>query len=147
MLVVMKIEGPNKTNAANKAASTGKTTGPKGAAFSSYLSASEEADSTSGLGRVVGVGGMLGMLSVAASEEATAREQRQQAIDYAEDLLADLDALRVGLILGEYNEMQLNGLINRVQNRKQVVDDPALKAVLEDIDLRAQVELAKLQRT
>ena len=147
MLAVMKIEGPNKTNSTGKAGGAAKTAGPKGAAFSSYLSASEEAESAGGLSRVVGVGGMLGMLSVAASEEATAREQRQQAIDYAEDLLADLDALRVGLILGEYNEMQLNGLINRVQNRRQIVADPQLKAVLEDIDLRAQVELAKLQRT
>jgi hypothetical protein len=146
MLGVMKIEGPNKTNSTGKAGAA-KTAGPKGAAFSSFLSASEEAESAGGLSRVVGVGGMLGMLSVAASEEATAREQRQQAIDYAEDLLADLDALRVGLILGEYNEMQLNGLINRVQNRRQIVADPQLKAVLEDIDLRAQVELAKLQRT
>jgi hypothetical protein len=146
-MVIMKIEGANKTSASTKAGSTGKTAGPKGAAFSSYLSEAEESESAGGLSRVAGVGGMLGMLSVAASEEATAREQRQQTLDYAEDLLADLDALRMGLILGEYNEMQLNGLINRVQNRKQVVGDPALKAVLEDIDLRAQVELAKLQRT
>ena len=141
----MKIEGPRQTGSASKANSTSKA-GPKGASFSSYLSETDDTESAADAGRVRGAGGMLGLLSVQANEEATEREQRRQAYDYGEDLLADLDSLRVGLILGEYNHMQLQGLVNRVQQRQKTDNDQGLNDILADIELRAQVELAKLQR-
>jgi hypothetical protein len=141
----MKIEGPRQTSSAGKASNTTKA-GSKGASFSSYLSETDDAESTNDAGRVIGVGGMLGLLSVQANEQATEREQRRQAYEYGEDLLADLDSLRVGLILGEYNQMQLQGLVNRVQQRQKTDNDQGLNDILADIELRAQVELAKLQR-
>jgi hypothetical protein len=58
-------------------------------------------------------------------------------------MLDDLDALRDGLLAGELDDATLARLRDRLGARRRGRLDRGLEAVLDDIELRAAVELAK----
>lgn len=55
-----------------------------------------------------------------------------------------LDRIRIGLLEGGVPRPVLTQLVQLVRGRGDGFSDPGLRPVLDDIDLRAQVELAKL---
>jgi hypothetical protein len=59
-------------------------------------------------------------------------------------LLDLLEEVRQGLLAGVIPASKLNGLVAAVRSEQAAVSDPNLKAILEEIDLRASVELEKL---
>ncbi|MEM8986459.1 MAG: flagellar assembly protein FliX [Pseudomonadota bacterium] len=71
-------------------------------------------------------------------------EARKRAADRGERLLSLLDGVRLGLLTGGIPQAKLKALSAAVAARRDaLVDDPHLSAILDDIDLRARVELAK----
>ncbi|WP_460448595.1 flagellar assembly protein FliX [Alsobacter sp. SYSU BS001988] len=62
------------------------------------------------------------------------------------DLLASLDRLKAGLLAGRIGTSDLVGLKQQLAERRDGTDDPGLDDVLAQIELRAEVELAKLAR-
>lgn len=138
----MKIEGPNRTNAPAKTDKAKKTGSSRGVAFSEYLSASDEAEAAVAPTSVANVGLFL---TLQVAEQATEQEQRRRAINHADDLLNELEDLRIGLLLGSYTKNQLHNLAARVRQQRLVIQDTKLMALLDDIELRAAVELAKYE--
>ena len=63
---------------------------------------------------------------------------------HGEDLLARLDRLRLDLIAGAVPRERLEALARAVRGGRAETSDPRLQAILEEIELRAEVELAKL---
>ncbi len=59
-------------------------------------------------------------------------------------ILDSLDDIRIGLLTGMIPGAKLNQLIRNLGIERATTADPKLAAVLDEIDLRAQVELAKL---
>ena len=72
---------------------------------------------------------------------------RARAIKRADSMLDLLDQIRIGLLDGEVPEGLLKRLVALVQSRREDFNDPNLAAVLDDVDLRAQVELAKFKQS
>jgi len=70
--------------------------------------------------------------------------ERKRAVARGGRLLDQLDRLRVGLLEGHLPRTAIADLLQLVQDQRGKIDDPHLSAVLDEIDLRAQVELAKL---
>lgn len=56
-----------------------------------------------------------------------------------------LDQVRDGLLAGGIPRVTLNRLANAVTKRRENFTDPKLQTVLDEIELRAHVELAKLE--
>src|SRR5258708_9216790 len=61
-----------------------------------------------------------------------------------EDILARLEELRLGLLEGRIPRERLDGLVRLCADQRGKVADPRLNEILDEIDLRARVELAKL---
>ena len=61
-----------------------------------------------------------------------------------EDILAKLEELRLGLLEGRISRDRLDGLVRLCEQQRGKVADPRLAEILDEIDLRARVELAKL---
>jgi len=61
------------------------------------------------------------------------------------DMLDLLEDIRDGLLLGGISRATLNRLLQLVNVKREGFADPGLSALLDDIDLRARVELAKFQ--
>jgi hypothetical protein len=62
----------------------------------------------------------------------------------AEDMLDRLDEIRLGLLAGNIPRERLEALDRLVQEQRLQVADPRLSEILDEIELRARVELAKL---
>lgn len=71
------------------------------------------------------------------------REHRRQAISHGQDVLDDLEKMKVALLSGRVSNAQLRTLQKRITERPDYFEDPGLKDLLDHIDLRARVELAK----
>jgi hypothetical protein len=70
---------------------------------------------------------------------------RSKGVAHGEQLLDLLDSVRDGLLAGEIPRATLNKLAAAVTRRHDAFADPKLQDVLDQIELRAHVELAKLE--
>ena len=73
-------------------------------------------------------------------------ERRRRSLKRGNDLLATLDALKAALLSGRVGQAQLQRLASQVAARGGSSGDPGLDEVVAHIELRAQVEIAKLSR-
>ena len=71
---------------------------------------------------------------------------RSKGLQQGEVLLGLLDQVRDGLLSGGIPRSTLNRLANAVGRRHENFADPKLQGVLDEIELRARVELAKLEQ-
>ena len=71
---------------------------------------------------------------------------RSKGLGHGEQLLDILDAVRDGMLAGGIPRATLNRLAVAVTRRHDVFADPKLQDVLDQIELRAHVELAKLEQ-
>ncbi|MFD1627512.1 flagellar assembly protein FliX [Azospirillum griseum] len=140
----MKVEGPGKTRASGTVRRTGKADSTAGAAFSKQLvgETGAAAHGVTATASMSGVSGVLALQEVDATDDATARASRGKM--RAEEMLDKLEEIQHGLLSGTLSSQKLVELAKVVQSRRAQVDDPDLAEILDEIDLRAQVELAKL---
>ena len=139
----MKITGPN---------GTGSTTGaraarPAGAGAGFQL---PEIDPAQGAAPAGGVSRMAGVMAVdallALQDVGGPLERKRRAVGRAGRILDVLDEIKVALLDGELNLGQLDRLRRAVRDQRAHTDDPKLEAVLDEIELRAAVEIAKLEQ-
>lgn len=71
---------------------------------------------------------------------------KSKGLAHGEHLLDLLDSVRDGLLAGGIPRATLNKLANAVTKRQDGFADPKLQSVLDEIELRAHVELAKLEQ-
>ncbi|WP_298819447.1 flagellar assembly protein FliX [uncultured Roseibium sp.] len=87
-----------------------------------------------------------GMDALLALQEVDAlSERRRKAAKHGHQLLDNLETLRADLLGGHVSEDRLELLSRQVSDR-QNSGDPQVDSVLEEIELRVKVELAKLGR-
>ena len=55
-----------------------------------------------------------------------------------------LEQIRLGLLRGNLSRLDLQGLVLRLAERRRETGDPRLIEIVDEIELRAKVELAKL---
>ncbi len=80
--------------------------------------------------------------AVAAEGERQDRRQRRQA--YAASLLDRLDRLAIGLAGGRVESAMLEGVAGALAEAAEASEDPSLEKLVEAIELRATVEMAKI---
>lgn len=140
--MINPIDGPRPLSTTAPARKKGKARSTSGTSFSEHLDESEGTSSTSGTGTIGSISGVLNLQEV---EDALTGEAKGKL--RAEDLLDKLDEMRVDILSGALSTAKLQRLSQIVNEQKEEISDPKLNAVLEEIDLRAQVELAKFMRT
>jgi hypothetical protein len=139
----MKVEGPNGPRPGPSVRRTGKP-GGDGTGFARALAEEAEAGeapTVRSVQPVTGVDALLAVQEVGEEEQRRSRARQRGAL-----LLDELDEVRHGLLLGALPRDRLDALVDLVESQRPGITDPGLSEVLDEIDLRAQVELAKLQR-
>ncbi|HVJ43479.1 MAG TPA: flagellar assembly protein FliX [Dongiaceae bacterium] len=142
----MKIDptGIRPTTARNK---VGGTASAGGSDFAKNLAESDSAGSASKTAGAMGMNPLAGLLAVQETEEPLERQARKRASQRADTILDELDEIRLGLLMGTIPMAKLEQLAQLVRVRREQFDDPKLQSILDDIELRAAVELAKLSRS
>lgn len=139
---VNKIDGPGGVRpGAPKRAGTSGATG--GTSFASLLKETEKpAGQVSQATPMAALDAMLVVQAV--DEQGGGKQNRQRAFRRGSSLLERLDAIRDGLLQGSIPASQLQALAQALRSEKLAVEDPQLAEVLAEIELRCEVELAKL---
>jgi len=86
------------------------------------------------------------LLAVQEAPDAASERSRGLARRYGHDLLDRLEEIRLGLLAGVIPKDKLAAIAQAVRQRRQKTDDPRLNAIIDEIELRCEVEIAKLTR-
>lgn len=137
----MKINGPGsvRTNAPRRKSGADGATGGD---FASHMGGVEKS-ATSSVSGATQIGSVEALIALQSSGDATQSANKQET-DRAEDLLDRLDQVRVGILTGGMSRGNLTSIINRLDERRREGVDPRLSALIDEVELRAKVELAKL---
>ena len=136
--MISKIEGPGSIRTAQPVKRAAKSESATGTSFAKHLDETGEASGAHGVNSTSVVSNILGVQEV---DDALSHEAKGKL--RAEDILDRLDELRVELLTGQLSRDKLRQLSHVVLSRRAQVKDPRLAEILDEIDLRAQVELAK----
>jgi hypothetical protein len=104
----------------------------------------EEAPRATGAQAAAPAGALAGLLAVQATGDQI--ERRRRAMRRGRNLLDTLDALKIALLSGRVPAARLATLRAQLRQQAAFDDDPGLADLLAQIELRAEVELAKLAR-
>tara|TARA_R110000764_G_scaffold14705_1_gene42057 strand:+ start:580 stop:1005 length:426 start_codon:yes stop_codon:yes gene_type:complete len=96
---------------------------------------------TPAAGGVSGVAGVSALMALQGVEDVT--ERRRRAIRRGNGLLDRLEEVKLALLSGETGEGALDRLARTLREERQMDGDAGLDGLLDQIDLRAAVELAK----
>jgi len=73
-------------------------------------------------------------------------ERRRRAVSRAGRILDVLDDIKRGLLDGELGVADMERLRRAVRDERAGTDDPRLEGLLDEIETRAAVEIAKLEQ-
>ena len=137
----MKVDPTRRTSVSN----VKRSGGSKGASgeFARLLSASSETEAVSGPVATAPLDSLLALQEVGDQGGGGNARARHRA----ELMLERLEEIRTGLLLGAIPRSQLQDLARVAQETRETFVDPALGDLLDDIELRAKVELAKYDAT
>ena len=133
----MRIYGPNGTTLGTQATNTRRTSSSSFALPEETASAAENRP-VSAPKATANIDALLALQGV---EDPT--ERRKRSVQRGRGALDVLDDLKLGLLSGNLNAATVNRLRDAAANLKSSSGDPGLDAVLSEIELRVEVELAK----
>lgn len=142
----MKIDGTKSTSETRKKTDAKKTSSGDGA-FRSLMGGGESdtGTKTSGTSMSAGIASIDALLAAQSAEDPAQEKARKRMQARAEDILDKLNDLKVGMLTSGVTVGHMVSIADVVATHREKVDDPRLTAILDEIDLRAHVELAKLQ--
>jgi len=142
----MKVEGSNKTSGAKGVSKPGAKKSAGDGAFGAMIDDAGETEAQAPVTRTASIGALDVLLALQGADSGTSEEASKKARKRAADLLDHLDKIKIGLLTGELPASALQQLAQTITIHRETVVDPKLAEILDEIDLRAQVELAKLGR-
>lgn len=142
----MKVSGTGSASSSSSTKRSAKTEGKSGAFSRALADSVGETQGAQTIDSPTPLGGVNALLAVQAVEGVSDRESRRRMARRGEEILDQLEDLRRDLLVGEVSRERLEQLGEQVRSQREEVGDPALALLLDEIDLRAQVELAKLTR-
>ncbi|MEP4377545.1 MAG: flagellar assembly protein FliX [Alphaproteobacteria bacterium] len=136
----MKIAGTGslRSNAPRRRGGTDAAAGD----FAGHMNGPEKAQTpaVSGTTQIASVGALVALQASGGFGSDSAAAE----IDRAGDLLDQLDRIRVGILTGGISGATLQNIVQRLAQRRTEGVEPRLAALIDEIELRARVEIAKL---
>ena len=141
--MAMKVTGPGGIN---DPAAARKKKKPGDPGFADALRQTAETDEGTAAAAAGGVGAVDSVFTVQEVGDATDHASRGRGLAFGNDVLDRLDELRLAIVAGAVSKDQLQALAQRLRQKRETTDDPRLDDILSEIELRAEVEIAKLTR-
>lgn len=113
--------------------------GPAGQRFTLGESGSATPSAVASSAPLATVGALLALQG-----EGDSSEKKRRSVQRGNDLLDALDRLKAALLSGRVSTADLQAIAARLAERRELSGDPRLDELISHIELRAQVEMAKL---
>jgi hypothetical protein len=136
----MKITGPGGVSQTSSSSGTRAAVAP---GFAVSTGAASETASAVRTAAASGVASLDALLALQALDEPM--ERRRRAMRRAGRLLDVLDEVKIALLGGANDAGALQRLAQAVREQREETDDSRLEGVLDQVDARAAVELAKAE--
>lgn len=136
----MKVNGPRNLSGASGARKSG-TSAPSAGFNPGGASSAQGPNASGGLSGANAIGSVDALLALQGAGDF--HEAKRQATDRAFSLLDVLDDLKLALLDGSLPRQTLVRLMDTLKTRRETTDDPRLEAMLDEVEVRAAVELAK----
>jgi hypothetical protein len=133
----MRIYGPNGTTLGSPAGNIRRTSS-SGFSLPEGATATAETRATVAPKASANIDALLAMQGI---EDPV--EKRKRSVQRGKGALDVLDDLKIGLLSGNFDASTVSRLRDAAANLKSSSGDPGLDAVLSEIELRVEVELAK----
>ena len=133
----MRIYGPNGTTLGSPAGNIRRTSS-SGFSLPEDATATAETRATVAPKASANIDALLAMQGI---EDPV--EKRKRSVQRGKGALDVLDDLKIGLLSGNFDASTVSRLRDAAANLKSSSGDPGLDAVLSEIELRVEVELAK----
>jgi hypothetical protein len=142
----MKVTGPAGPTSAGSAAGLGGASRPAAApGFApTATSAAAEPQGVMSSGALASVSSLEALIAL--QDVGGPLERRRRALGRASAILDALEGLKLDLLEGRLSPGAIQSLTRAVRDQRALTDEPGLEAILDEIETRAAVELAKLQR-
>ena len=134
----MRIYGPNGTTLGSPAANA-KRSSSTGFSLPDAASSAPEARAVNAPKAAANIDALLAMQGI----EEDPAERRKRSVQRGKGALDVLDDLKIRLLSGNFDASTVSRLRDAAANLKSTSGDPGLDAVLSEIELRVEVELAK----
>lgn len=138
----MKVTG---TGSVGRTGSAARPSGAAGGGFrlpeASETSGPAQSAGVSSAGNVMGVDALLTLQDVGGP-----LERRRRAVNRGIRLLDRLDELKIALLDGRITGENLMRLQVAIREQRAATEDPRLESLLDEIETRALVEMAKLEQ-
>jgi hypothetical protein len=134
----MRIHGPNGTTLGSPAGATRRASSSS-FALPEETTAAAENRAVSAPKAAANIDALLALQGI----EEDPVERRRRSVQRGKGALDVLDDLKIGLLSGNFNLSTIGRLRDAASNLKSSSGDPGLDAVLSEIELRVEVELAK----
>ena len=142
----MKIEENKSSKVSNVSAKRRIGSNPDGSLFASMISVADSIENTSPVMTVSNIEGPDTVVATQTIEDATARRARNlKAAKKGESLLDKLEKIRTALLCGTISNSSIIALSQALREKREPDIDPKLSTILDEVELRVEVELAKLE--
>jgi hypothetical protein len=146
----MKIGNVDRGKGIDRATSKKGVSGGSGSSFADQLRGASHSESAavSDMGMVdhAALDGVDALLAMQEVGDATDEKARRQASRYGEDLLNRLNVIQDALLMGAIPKDTLMDMAKKLRSGRVKVQDPRLNGILDEIELRVEVEIAKFTR-
>ena len=132
-----------------KSASSGsrqKVEAGHGAEFARHLKGSLASKETSAATEAANISSVDSILAIQEADDQTQKRGKRLGCQYGGDLLDQLEEIRCDLLLGEIDTDKLGSIAQKMRSNRRQSDDVKLNEIIDEIELRAEVEIAKLTR-
>lgn len=138
----MKVEGPGGPQGPSKTKGKGKA-GASDAKFGELVSTGSQ--SAAPAQATQSIAQLDALLAIQGAEDPAEGAAKKRARQRSNAILGELDKIRVAMLGGTLTVGHMIDVADVVASHREKIMDPAMTAIMDEIDLRAQVELAKMR--
>ena len=139
----MKVGETKGAGATSKSKSSSSSQASSGADFSQYVHGG--ASEASGADTTQSIAHLDALLAAQEAEDPTQKSAKKRVYVRADTVLDKLEDVRLKMLGGNLTVGHMIDVADVVASHREKIDDPTLTAIMDEIDLRAQVEIAKIR--
>jgi hypothetical protein len=141
----MKIDGTKSSSDVSKSKKTDKAKSGDGKFQSMVAGETGKSSASQGTSTSSQIASVDALLMAQSTEDPAQQKARKRMRDRAETLLDKLNDLKMAILLGNVTVGHMVSIADIAATHREKITDPELSALLDEVDLRAQIELAKLE--
>ncbi len=139
----MKVGGTKGASGASGTKKTSSSSGGSNVDFSQFVNSG--ASETPSAGATQSIAQLDVLLAAQEVEDPMQRTARNKMRARSNNILEKLDQIRLKMLGGDLTIGHMLDVADVVASHRDKIDDPALTAIMDEVDLRAQVEIAKMR--